>query len=72
MSVMDSVLKKISALGFFDEYVKKQPHWMSLNITEDEKRKALVFMKEHVDKNTGFNWKSLEQALTAVVEKRKC
>ena len=55
-----------------DEYVKKQPRWMSLNVTEDEKRKALVFMKEHVDKNTGFNWKSLEQALAAVVEKRKC
>ena len=38
-----------------DEYVRKQPHWMSLDVTEDEKRKALVFMKEHVDKNTGFN-----------------
>lgn len=54
-----------------DAFIAKHEDWQQQKITESEKRQALVFMKEHLDKSAGLNWKSLEVALLAVVKRRE-
>jgi len=54
-----------------DAFIAEHEDWQQQKITESEKRQALVFMKEHLDKSAGLNWKSLEVALLAVVKRRE-
>ncbi|RHM55831.1 hypothetical protein DWZ54_04980 [Mitsuokella sp. AF33-22] len=54
-----------------DAFIAEHEDLQQQKITESEKRQALVFMKEHLDKSAGLNWKSLEIALLAVVKRRE-
>lgn len=54
-----------------DAFIAEHEDWQQQKITESEKRQALVFMKEHLDKSAGLNWKSLDIALLAVVKRRE-
>ncbi|MDD6382542.1 MAG: hypothetical protein PUG02_04170 [Selenomonadaceae bacterium] len=53
-----------------DAFIAEHEDWQAQEITESEKRRVLIFMKEHLDKRTGLNWKALEDALSAVVKER--
>lgn len=52
-------------------FIAKHEDWQQQKITESEKRQALVFMKEHLEKSAGLNWKSLEVAMSAVLKDRE-
>ncbi len=54
-----------------DAFIAEHDDWQQQKITESEKRQALMFMKEHLDKRIGLNWQSLEVALSAVLKERK-